>query len=235
MSTWAVSDLHGNYELFLAILDAINPKDTVYFLGDACDRGPDGYDLMKSIWQEPNWIYLMGNHEDMFLDAVDDYIHNGCWMYESYAFSVRNGGFSTLSAWEYDGEAERQMWYRRFSKLPMSAEYINTKEQRIFLCHCGFTPVMNKHTKKIEMYQSAYRLLWDRDHMSDYRWPAHMENIYVVHGHTPIQSQVHNYTVDQGPLFYQGLHKIDIDCASYTTNAALIFNLDTFDHLTVRV
>ena len=38
MATWAVSDLHGNYELFLAILDKVSPEDTVKMYGEV-DRG----------------------------------------------------------------------------------------------------------------------------------------------------------------------------------------------------
>ena len=236
MATWAVSDLHGNYELFLAILDKINPEDTVYFLGDACDRGHDGYDLMKSIWEQPNWIYLMGNHEEMFIEATQDYLNYDRWVYDTYSYAVCNGAYETLYCWELDGEVERKIWHNRITRLPMGAEYINTNGKRIFLCHSGFTPVMNRHTKIVTMYENdSYHLLWDRDHMYNNRWPSNMPDIYVVHGHTPIQYYSHGYIIDDGPLFYQKRHKIDIDCATYITNAAFIFNLDTFEHITVRV
>ena len=236
MATWAVSDLHGNYELFLAILDKINPEDTVYFLGDACDRGHDGYDLMKSIWEQPNWVYLAGNHEIMFVEAVTDYLNNEYWDYESYNFAVRNGGYETLYCWELDSEVERKIWRNRIARLPWGTEYINTKGQRIFLCHAGFTPIMNRHSKTITMdVENEYRMLWDRNHMYNHKWPANMDNIFVVHGHTPIQYYGQGYTVEDGPLFYQKRHKIDIDCATYNTNAAFVFNLDTFEYITVRV
>ena len=160
MATWAVSDLHGNYELFLAILDKISPADTVYFLGDACDRGHDGYDLMKSIWEQPNWIYLMGNHEDMFIEATTDYLNHGNWMYDTYADAVRNGGYETLYCWELDSDVERKIWRNRIAKLPMGAEYVNTSGKRIFLCHAGFTPIMNRHSKTVTMDEfNAYRMM----------------------------------------------------------------------------
>lgn len=233
MATWATSDLHGNYELFLGILDAIDPEDTVYFLGDAADRGPDGFDLMKSIWENPNWIYLKGNHEIMFVDATTDYINKGYWDYESYNFAVRNGGYETLTVWEVQSDVEQKIWRNRINRLPMAAEYINTNGQRIFLSHSGFTPVRNRITKKVTMYDEEYRLCWDRNHMYT-KWPCGMDNIYVVHGHTPIQYYGEGYDVDHGPLFYAKRHKIDIDCGSYKTNAAFLLNLDTFEYITIK-
>ena len=40
---WAVSDVHGCYEQYRKLLEKIHfsPSDTLYFLGDAVDRGPE--------------------------------------------------------------------------------------------------------------------------------------------------------------------------------------------------
>ncbi len=37
---WAISDIHGCYEEYRALLEKISfsPRDTLYFLGDAVDR-----------------------------------------------------------------------------------------------------------------------------------------------------------------------------------------------------
>jgi hypothetical protein len=40
MSVYAVSDLHGMYELYQKISDFLKPEDKVYCLGDCGDRGP---------------------------------------------------------------------------------------------------------------------------------------------------------------------------------------------------
>ena len=42
MATYACSDLHGNWELWAEIKKFLKPDDTLYYLGDATDRGPDG-------------------------------------------------------------------------------------------------------------------------------------------------------------------------------------------------
>ena len=87
---------------------------------------------MKSIWEQPNWIYLMGNHEEMFTEATQDYLENGNWSYETYSYVVRNGGYETLDCWELDSEIKRKIWHNRIARLPMGAEYVNTNGKRIF-------------------------------------------------------------------------------------------------------
>ena len=63
--TFACSDLHGQLDLWKQIKSFLNPEDTVYFLGDAGDRGPDGWELIKAIANDSQVVYLKGNHEDM--------------------------------------------------------------------------------------------------------------------------------------------------------------------------
>ena len=42
MSTYVMSDLHGNYEAYINMLKKIDLKDSdmLYILGDVLDRGP---------------------------------------------------------------------------------------------------------------------------------------------------------------------------------------------------
>ena len=51
MSTYVISDIHGQYEPFKRILQQINfsDDDVLYVLGDAIDRGPDGIKILKEI------------------------------------------------------------------------------------------------------------------------------------------------------------------------------------------
>lgn len=44
MATYVVSDLHGQYRIFLKLLEMVDfsENDQLYMLGDAIDRGPEG-------------------------------------------------------------------------------------------------------------------------------------------------------------------------------------------------
>ena len=69
MSTYVMSDLHGEAELFHKMLEKIqfSETDTLYILGDVIDRGPDGIVLLREITAAPNIILLLGNHEYMMM------------------------------------------------------------------------------------------------------------------------------------------------------------------------
>ena len=74
MSTYVISDLHGQLGLFNQMLDKIEFKETdhLYMLGDAVDRGPDGILLLKKVMGMKNCTFILGNHEKMLLDHYTD-------------------------------------------------------------------------------------------------------------------------------------------------------------------
>ena len=45
---YAVSDLHGRYDRYRQLLDKLDlgEQDTLYVLGDALDRGPEGFRIL---------------------------------------------------------------------------------------------------------------------------------------------------------------------------------------------
>lgn len=80
---YAVGDIHGRADLFGPLIAAIDADDaarepaetTVVLLGDLVDRGPDsaGVIALARSWSKARTVRaLMGNHEEMFLDAFED-------------------------------------------------------------------------------------------------------------------------------------------------------------------
>ena len=74
MATYACGDLHGFMEIYKKIKSMLKPEDKVIFLGDAGDRGPESWECIKAIYEDPQFIYLKGNHEDMLVRAAKDYL-----------------------------------------------------------------------------------------------------------------------------------------------------------------
>ena len=73
MNHYVISDIHGMSDLFdkaMNYLEEDNEPYQLIYLGDACDRGPDGYRIMKQLLRNPNVIYLKGNHEDLFVKSA---------------------------------------------------------------------------------------------------------------------------------------------------------------------
>lgn len=62
---YAMSDLHGCYDLYIKMLEKINfsEKDTLYILGDVIDRGDGGIKILLDMMERKNIIPLLGNHD----------------------------------------------------------------------------------------------------------------------------------------------------------------------------
>ena len=67
--TYVTSDLHGEYELFLRLLAALNfsEGDTIYICGDILEKGKSSVRLAQYISRMPNARCILGNHEYDFL------------------------------------------------------------------------------------------------------------------------------------------------------------------------
>ena len=81
----AVGDIHGSSSQLDALLDAIQPSaaDTLVFLGDYVDRGPDSRGVLDRLIQlkgKFHVIFLLGNHELMMLRARDSDAAKRLWL-----------------------------------------------------------------------------------------------------------------------------------------------------------
>ena len=73
MAVYVISDIHGEYDKFMELLDRIGLKetDTLYILGDVLDRGPDPIRVICKLMEMPNVIPIVGNHEVMAITCLD--------------------------------------------------------------------------------------------------------------------------------------------------------------------
>lgn len=72
MATYVISDIHGEYEKFMELLEEIEleENDTLYVLGDVLDRGEHPIKTVLKLMEMPNAICLVGNHEVMALKCL---------------------------------------------------------------------------------------------------------------------------------------------------------------------
>src|SRR4029453_8768598 len=97
--TIAIGDIHGCTLALPAVVDALQPTsdDTLVTLGDYVDRGPDSrgvLDYVLELEQRCRLVPLIGNHEQMLLDAVENPHVIGPWL--------QCGGDTTVQS--YDGQ-----------------------------------------------------------------------------------------------------------------------------------
>lgn len=218
---FAVSDLHGMYDLWTQIKNFLEPDDTLYVLGDCADRGERGWDIIKEVYERPQTIYIKGNHEDMLVTAMHYYNKYGNKNTREYKILRNNGGESTFYNWSCENQEERQKWYERLRDLPLQLDYVNKNGHTIRLSHAGFTPGIRTTSED---------LLWDRSHFTLF---YDFEDI-IVHGHTPVHYLAEDLNIkinEHKPevIYYNFNHKIDIDMLSAYTGRAVLLDLDTFD------
>lgn len=70
--TYCVSDIHGNYEGYIKLLETINlrDEDILFVLGDVIDRGRGGIKILQDMMMHFNIIPIIGNHEYMAINCL---------------------------------------------------------------------------------------------------------------------------------------------------------------------
>lgn len=225
---YVCSDLHGHLSVYHKIKAMLNPEDEVYFLGDAGDRGPDSWETIKAIYNDPQFHYIKGNHEDMMVKACREYlIDSNMWDYQTYNLCLWNGGRETLEAWEWD--PDRVEWFKKLNLLP-TWERIEVCGRAYILCHAGFTPWIPEGESECEIPWDE-TLIWDRDHYLDDWVDGEMEDVIIVHGHTPIHHLAKDLRADweDGPFWYADGHKVCIDSGGFFSDEFILLNLNTLE------
>lgn len=242
MRRYVVADLHGYYNLYEQIKDFIDKDDVVYALGDFGDRGPQPWETLKAGLDDPQFIYLMGNHDHMLIESIEFALHyagqydDWDWNEDYIPFNPNldsnyNGGWETFCGWARD--SDRIKYYQKLQSLPLMAMVnpVGTSDM-VYLCHAGFTPG-DDYPAKISHF------VWDRCHIYD-EWPDLLmaQNMYVIHGHTINQYMGDFMNPDDraqvklhqlGAIWYANGHKCCIDQGAVLTHSALLMNLDTFE------
>jgi len=249
------TDIHGCRPLFDAIMNYCKKQDdeaTIIFCGDACDRGPDGYTIMKELLENPKVIYLMGNHEDMFTRAAREIIEkfnfkntdrdrvktvlSACkafdYKYAAIQDSLYNGGMPTLLDWIMDGMP--MDFVEHIEQLPRTFSY----EDKDF-CHSGGVYQTFQRVSECE-YEMTAPNLWDTDAIVwnrsalDIGWAP---NRMCIFGHTPTpylsdyikiqvdKAQPVKYASTSYPI-YTG-EKLDMDTGTIFTGKAYVLNVLT--------
>lgn len=208
---YAIGDVHGCAERLAALhgliaadaaaADALPwpqrpERIVIVHLGDYVDRGPDSAGVIHRLLGPPpvpgaEMIHLLGNHEQMMLDALDPHSEPG-----SAEFWLENGGTATLASYGADAD-DMDSW----SAIPEShLDFL--RECRLcwavgdyVFAHAGVRPDVPLDR------QDPFDLIWIREPFLS--WPGELEAV-VVHGHTPSdvpEVLPHRINLDTGAVF----------------------------------
>lgn len=94
----AIGDIHGCSRALDTLLDLVapQPQDSLIFLGDYIDRGPDSRGVIEwllALSKRPDFVALRGNHDEWMLRAR----HSRRWLHSWLQKGV--GGLATLESY----------------------------------------------------------------------------------------------------------------------------------------
>ena len=89
--TYCISDIHGEYDLFMRLLEKINysEKDSLIVCGDFMEKGKDSVRLIKTIFDLPNACCIMGNHEYMFFKFYRTRMHSAIMDFDAVLWHLQ--------------------------------------------------------------------------------------------------------------------------------------------------
>ncbi len=223
---YVVSDIHGCYDKYKMLLGRIGLKDedTLFVLGDAVDRGNGGIEILLDMFERPNVVPLMGNHDYSALNILpmmENGLTNLTGLQRDIAsLWLSDGGMVTYEAFMRLGEDER----RKIISYLKTFTYFEKAEadgKKFFLAHT----VPEKEFFLDKEDQSVFDYLTgepDYDKVYD-------EDMYIVTGHTPTE------LID--PAFagriWKGNGHIAVDCGAAFGNPLGCVRLDTLEEIYV--
>lgn len=199
---WIIGDIHGEIRLLDRLLEQIlsyGPEEIV-FLGDYIDRGPHSREVVDRIMGlEVPTVCLMGNHELMMLNAIED----SGFGFNPMELWYLNGGEATLYSFGFTSffsfQSQMESTYLDFFKdLKLSHTLAFPDTQKIFATHAGISPTIPvRDHSALRSYRDLQRYMVDK-HLGQedsFLWvrdafftasPRNWEGYMVVHGHTPV-------------------------------------------------
>jgi serine/threonine protein phosphatase 1 len=200
---FALGDIHGQYDLFVHMLDTIKtmgqntPFDLV-LLGDFIDRGPRSLDCLNLSCHAGTHTgarasyALPGNHELMMLDFLHRTDDADMWLGNGGnkvmdELSNRHGNITTYSELRNALQKDIPDYWKNY-------EFPNHHQSGdITFVHAGISPTEDTQTFLNLTAQKARHQAAEGEHWAWIRWQflqhggqwPHDEKRVVVHGHTP--------------------------------------------------
>lgn len=197
MKTIVIGDIHGCYNELKELILTLETEgeynkntDKLIFLGDYIDRGDNSRLVIEYIRNlqknNDNVIALMGNHEDMLLDYIDNADNTWTW----------NGHTSTMDSYKgFDKQFRKDVQWIR--SLPLYHE-----DEHFIYVHAGID------TYKPMEKQDRFTMLWIREpfiyNTNEYHKKVifgHTPTMSLGEGHKPVRTFINNIDIDTGCVY----------------------------------
>ncbi|WP_312702250.1 metallophosphoesterase [Sedimentibacter sp.] len=192
MSTYVISDIHGQLDKFKDMLDLISFRfdrsDELHILGDMVDWGDKSLETLlycKYLTEKHSFIHVYrGNHEQMMLEDIINGHEIGNWY-------VNNGGDRTYNEFCKLDESAQTDIIEFLKGLPYFNEDVEVNGQKFYLAHAA--PYTDKPEEVPQMYKRYQKhddgfhfVIWHRFGELEHSFTNEKYEGYIlIHGHTP--------------------------------------------------
>ncbi len=223
--TYVMSDLHGCYDKYVAMLEKIgfSENDTLYILGDVVDRGEDGIRILQDMMPRKNILTLRGNHDDwanIFLHLLkqdEELTERAQTALQAW---LLDGGKPTFLAFAQLGEKEQADVLAYLNSFWLYDE-LEVGGRKFFLSHT----VPEKEKMQDFGALSAQDFTFAEPEYEKTYFP----DTYLITGHTPTSFIDPN---SRGKIWHGNNH-IAIDCGAVFGNPLGCLCLDTMEEFYV--
>ena len=220
--TYIIGDVHGMFDILLALLNKLPTNAKVVFAGDLIDRGSKSAEVVKFV-RDNNFAGVLGNHEDTFIKFFKDFFNGMKWeellnKWEMWLFL--NGGIETLDSYNFmENTIDNPKILNRIKsdfewmqQLPIYLE-LDAKHKSdlpIVVSHSNITKVWHLKDNKEAFKKFRETALRTRD------LTCKDSGILNIFGHTPVQTLAYEdncINVDTGCCYNQdGFGKLTAYC-----------------------
>lgn len=206
---WVVSDIHGCLASLRSLIENLvvpSKDDTICFVGDYIDRGPDSkgvIDYVKSLEEQGFPIVaLMGNHEEFLIHSFEEEQHRKGMLFfkstnKSKEMWAKHGGLECLKSFKVSAIKDIPLQYIDWvSQRPLTYEV-----DHFLIVHAGLNFELDNPM------EDERAMLWIRDYKID---PAKINYRKLIHGHVPVSLDFIDLTINSGNFPF-----IDIDNGCY--------------------
>lgn len=209
------SDIHGLYDRYEKLLEAIGLQDTdtLYILGDMIDRGNEGIRIIRDMMKRPNVIPFLGNHEHMMLMYLFGFDQTS-WLMDC------NGGRQTLLELA-DLSPEERMEIVMYLDEAYVVRNLNINGHRYSLSHIGVFAedgdLKSRFTDDDTDVVKLQDMVWGRKQynlQSIIAYPEELCPTTFISGHIITRRYASGGEKDHiiDAVFENGCRYIDLDC-----------------------
>lgn len=229
MATYVMSDIHGEYDKYISMLEQIKFKDrdTLFVIGDIVDMGDKPISILLDMMERPNVYPVFGNHDYTALGLLrkiadaDESAGLGGFDDETKELLIdwmHDGGKTTIEEFSRLDADTKESVLDYLSEFSLY-EVIDIEDDTFILVHAGLGNF--KKGKKLKEYTEEELLECRFDYGKKY---FEDDSVYIITGHTP------TFNLFGKSKIYINNNNICVDCgASYNDGRLACLCLDTFD------